>query len=126
MIRCACLLDVNYASNEILLVRVRDNTKWYLPGGKIEANELASAALIRELREELAIELDINSVQHVITITDQALGVDDLVELNCYTANYSGLITPQAEISEVAYINWQQQRELLAPAIITLCEQIFN
>lgn len=126
MIRCACWLEVNYETNEILLVRVRDNTKWYLPGGKIELNEQPQNALMRELDEELNIQLEPNSLKHIITITDQALGIDDLVELNCYSASYSGYMLPQAEISEVAYINWIEQRELLAPAIITLCEQIFK
>ena len=126
MIRCACWLEVDYETNEILLVRVRDNVKWYLPGGKIELNEQPQEALMRELHEELNIQLEPNSLKHIITITDQALGIDDLVELNCYSASYSGSLFPQAEISEVAYINWTSQRELLAPAIITLCEQIFR
>jgi len=33
--------------------------KWEFPGGKVEANEEPASALIREIREELACELDI-------------------------------------------------------------------
>ena len=33
--------------------------KWELPGGKIELNELAEDCLIREIKEELSIEIEI-------------------------------------------------------------------
>ncbi|MGR5913176.1 NUDIX domain-containing protein [Bacillus cereus] len=32
-------------NSKLLLVRVRDNQHWYLPGGKIEQGEIASEAL---------------------------------------------------------------------------------
>jgi 8-oxo-dGTP pyrophosphatase MutT (NUDIX family) len=54
-LKCACLVALN--NNSLLLVRVRDNQKWYLPGGKIEPNETAEQALIRELSEELNIQI---------------------------------------------------------------------
>jgi 8-oxo-dGTP diphosphatase len=45
---------------EILICRRRDDQphrlKWEFPGGKLEVGESPQAALIRELREELAIE----------------------------------------------------------------------
>ena len=125
MIHCACLLKINQLTNEILLVRVRDNVQWYLPGGKIEQNESAEDALIRELHEELNITINKASLKHYITIIDQALGIDDLVELNCFTGEYTGEIKPQAEISEVRLINWQANQQLLAPAVLTLCKNIF-
>ena len=125
MIRCACLVIEN-KSSDILLVRVRDNQKWYLPGGKIEQNEEPRQALIRELREELGISLNINELHYLTTVIGQAYGVDDNVELVCFTLNSIGEIKPQAEISEVRFINWQNERELIAPAVLVLYDTFLN
>ncbi len=123
MIRCACLVVENSPA-EILLVRVRDNQKWYLPGGKIEADEAPVEALIRELSEELGLVLNVNELSYLITLIGPAYGVDDSVELVCFTAQAIATLQPQAEISEVKFINWQTQRELIAPAVLKLCDTV--
>lgn len=125
MIRCACLVIENIPS-EILLVRVRDNQKWYLPGGKIEQNEEPNQALIRELYEELGVLININDLQYLTTVIRPAYGVDDNVELVCFTANSIGEINPQAEISEVRFVSWQNERELIAPAVLMLCDTVLS
>ena len=56
-LRCACL--VAEEGDRLLLVRVRQNEHWYLPGGKIEEGEQPRDALRRELEEELGIDATI-------------------------------------------------------------------
>jgi mutator protein MutT len=56
MIVCACLVDVR--DDRILLIRARDNHVWYFPGGKIDAGETPKQALVRELEEELGIQMN--------------------------------------------------------------------
>ncbi|PTJ33523.1 NUDIX domain-containing protein [Staphylococcus simulans] len=53
---CACL--VNIEGKRIFLVRTYDNNKYYLPGGKIEDRENFDETLIRELREELSLNIE--------------------------------------------------------------------
>ena len=54
-LRCACLVDQR--GSKLLLVRVRQNEHWYLPGGKIEPAEAPEEALRRELAEELDVQV---------------------------------------------------------------------
>ncbi|MEH6887998.1 NUDIX hydrolase [Priestia megaterium] len=120
LIKCACL--VKQLENKLLLVRVRNNKHWYLPGGKIEEFELAEDALKRELSEELNIDLLDKTIKYLCTVTDQAYGEDALVELVCFTADWKGSIYPSAEISEAEWIDITNEH-LLAPAVIKLVKQ---
>lgn len=126
MINCSCLIKLNENLDEILLVRVRDNQKWYLPGGKIEANESAEDALIRELNEELGITINRDSLMYITTITDQAYGIDDTVSLTCFSATFDDEIQALGEISEVRFVNWSTENDLLAPAVQKLCSALSN
>lgn len=60
MIRVSCAIIIN--SFDQVLVTKRSSLmplplKWEFPGGKIEENETAEACLIREIKEELNIEI---------------------------------------------------------------------
>lgn len=58
LVVCAAL--VNQAGEVLLAQRPEGKRlagKWEFPGGKVEANETPEAALVRELREELAVEI---------------------------------------------------------------------
>ena len=62
MIQVSCAIIVNPLGQ--VLVTKRSLTmhlplKWEFPGGKIEANETPEACLIREIKEELNIEIEI-------------------------------------------------------------------
>lgn len=106
-----------------MLVRVRDNDLWYLPGGTIEVGETEEEALVREIDEELGVAIDRETLKFDLRIVGPALGRQGDVELNCYKARWNGNVTPRAEISEVALIGYEQT-EIMAPAVKILVDEL--
>lgn len=119
-LRCACL--VNQRDDTLLLVRVRHNEHWYLPGGKIEPQESAESALQRELAEELGISLVTESIQYLYSVVGPAYGQPGDVELICFSANWSGEPSALGEITEVQWID-RNDTDKLAPAVRVLCAE---
>lgn len=118
ILRCACLVATR--QDRLLLVRVRDNALWYLPGGKIEPSELPEEALSRELFEELGIVVDAESVRHLYSVQGPAYGRSGDVELVCFAARWRNDPRPRGEVAEVAWIP-TKQLDRFAPAVRTLC-----
>jgi 8-oxo-dGTP pyrophosphatase MutT (NUDIX family) len=112
-------------SRRILLVRVRDNALWYLPGGTIEFGESAQDALVREIAEELGVEIDICSLTQANRIIGPAYGREGTVELNCFTASWRGTINAQAEITELGWFG-PEDRDQVAPAIRLLFDELWS
>jgi DNA polymerase-3 subunit epsilon len=56
---------VTDAEGRTLLVRKRDSTAFMQAGGKIEPGESALDALIRELREEIGIDVDLDATEYL-------------------------------------------------------------
>lgn len=119
-ITCACL--VAQQEEKLLLVRVRNNHHWYLPGGKVEPDERPEQALQRELLEELGVVIDPQSVRYLYTVVGPAYGQEGEVELICFSACWANTPRPHGEISEVDWLDWRDYGRL-APAVQILCAQ---
>ncbi len=108
---------VHIRENRLLTVRARGRDLLYLPGGKTEPDESPSAAVAREVKEELGLNLrpeDFTALGTVVTEPhDQPRYTS--VRMVCFTAPYEGPLHPSAEVDEILLVS-PAERRLLAPA----------
>jgi len=96
---------------KLLNARSRHKQLFYLPGGKREEGESDQQALVREIKEEVSVDLLPNSIKYAQTFTAQADGENSetIVKLTCYFADFKGELCADAEIEEVAFIGYQDK-----------------
>ncbi|WP_298941599.1 NUDIX domain-containing protein [uncultured Psychromonas sp.] len=96
---------------KLLNARSINKKLFYLPGGKRELGESDEAALIREIKEEISIDLVPESIKYAGTFKAKADGrADDvMVKLTCYFAEFKGRLAPAAEIEEIQFIDYDNK-----------------
>jgi 8-oxo-dGTP diphosphatase len=105
-------------NGRLLAVRTEGSDAFYLPGGKPEPGETLARALVREVREEVGVELEAHRITPVVTITARAHGrPGTLVEMHCFRAPGHGIPAPAAEIAEMAWLG-PDDGNLCAPAVV--------
>ncbi len=116
---------VHVRNRQLLCVRSRGKDAFYLPGGKRESGESDWQAIAREVREELQVELDLQSFQPFATFNAPAHGytATTRVILACYQAEFRGEIQPSAEIEEIAWFGYGDRYQC-APATALVLDQL--
>ncbi|MFB9239677.1 NUDIX domain-containing protein [Plantactinospora siamensis] len=90
----------------VLSTRSRGRDVWYLPGGKREPGESDGETLVREVREELTVDIVPDTARHLGTFTAPAHGQPPgtMVRMACYTADHRGQPAPDNEIEEIGWL----------------------
>lgn len=91
--------------NQEILIAQRKNTQfmggfWELPGGKQETGESPEQALVRELKEELSIQVEHLSIHQTMTHRYQ----DRIVKLNIYNINQYQKKPRESEGQNIAWV----------------------
>lgn len=96
---------------KLLSARSKNKELFYIPGGKREEGESDEQALVREIREEISVDLIPNSIKYAGTFKAQADGknIETIVKLTCYFADFQGELSPDAEIEEIDFIGYQNK-----------------
>ncbi|MEG3629625.1 NUDIX hydrolase [Streptomyces poriticola] len=99
---------VRIEDGRILCARPRGKDVFYIPGGKREGAESDLETLVREIKEELTVSLDTETVVHVGTYEAGAPDSPDgvTVRMACYTAEHHGELVPSSEIDEVGWFSY--------------------
>jgi 8-oxo-dGTP diphosphatase len=95
-------------NGRILSTRSKGKQTYYIPGGKREGSETDQEALLREIKEELSIDLRPETIEFFGKFKAQAHGKAEgvLVQMTCYTAGFVGEIQAAAEIEEVVWFSY--------------------
>lgn len=91
---------------KILSTRSKGKDKYYIPGGKREGNETDVETLIREVKEELMVDIIESTINFYGIFEAQAHGKAEgiIVKMTCYTAEYSGELKADSEIAEIVWL----------------------
>ena len=93
------------ADGRTLLVRKRHTTIFMQPGGKIDSGETTQSALVRELKEELGISVDIQSLVPLGQFSAPAANeAGVMVDAALFMVECDQAVQPAAEIEEAAWV----------------------
>lgn len=105
------LAFIEIKDKKILVTLSQGKDTWYIPGGKREPGESDEQALMREVKEELNVDIDPSTIQKYGIFEAQAHGKPEgtIVRMTCYMATYQGTPIPSAEIEKIDYFDFSQK-----------------
>ncbi len=105
------LAFIELKDRKVLETQSFNKDKWYIPGGKREQGETDEKALVREVKEELSVDLIPATIQHYGIFEGQAHGKSEgmIVRMTCYTAQYRGTLTPSAEVEKMDWFDYSKR-----------------
>ncbi|AIQ18213.1 DNA mismatch repair protein MutT [Paenibacillus sp. FSL H7-0357] len=107
---------IHIVEGKVLAARSHGKDTYYFPGGKRESGETDNETLIREIEEELTVRLVPDSIRSFGTYEAAAHGKEEgvLVQMTCFTADYTGQLAPAAEIAELAWLSYKDREHVSA------------
>lgn len=93
---------------EILSSLSRGKDTWYIPGGKREAGESDEETLVREIKEELCVDILRETIRFYGIFEAQAHGHAEnvTVRMTCYQADFTGKPAPANEIQALMWLGY--------------------
>jgi len=112
---------VTDSAGRAVVVRKRGTTGFMQPGGKIERGESALAALIRELREELGLEVDVDATEFLGSYEAPALNEPGrTVRAEVFALVTDAELRPAAEIDAIHWLESPSDTEAVELAPLTV------
>lgn len=95
-------------NKKILSTLSKGKDKYYIPGGKREQYENDIETLVREIKEELSVDILTDSVRYYGAFKAQAHGKKEgiVVKMSCYMADFNGELKEDSEISKIVWLTY--------------------
>ena len=108
---------VHIAERKVLVALNKGSDVWYLPGGHREPGETDAETLVREVKEELSLDIIPDTIAYVNTYEAQAHGrpEGEMGRFICYTVSYEGELEAGSEIAEIRFLSYDQRDQTSAP-----------
>ena len=105
---------IEIVNKKILSTKSFGKNKYYIPGGKREYDETDEQAVSREIKEELSVELNSDTLKFIGVFQAHAHGhpVDTFVKMTCYSASYTGLLKANSEIEEIIWLSYSDKDKI--------------
>jgi 8-oxo-dGTP diphosphatase len=118
---------IEIRDRKVLETLSRGKDTWYIPGGKRDEGETDKQALMREIKEELLVDINPTSIQHFGAYEAQAHGKPEgtVVRMTCYTAEFVGELTPSAEVEKMDWFDYSK-RDHVSPVDQLIFDDLKN
>ena len=105
---------IQIKDKSILSTKSYGKDKYYIPGGKRENDESDEEALCREIKQELSVDLTIETLKFFGVFQAPAHGhpKDTFVKMTCYMAKYTGMLKANSEIEEIIWLKYSDKNKI--------------
>ena len=112
---------------KILSTLSKGKDTYYIPGGKRELYENDVETLLREIKEELSVDILTDTIRYYGTFKAQAHGKKEgiIVKMSCYTADFKGKLKEDSEIEKIVWLTYNDI-DKISPVDKLIFEDLYN
>ena len=96
---------IHVQEGKILSTLSKGKSTYYIPGGKREEGESDEETLVREAKEELDVNVILDTVSFIGTYVAPSDGAAEgvMIEMTCYMSDYEGVLKASSEIDHFVW-----------------------